>query len=255
MRLSLLAIAVFCVCWLSADVMYEKTVTTATTSELVQGTEIHHRVFIKGDAARVERSILHPEHGEITQVMIYRFDRGVVWNLDMDNRQYAETVLTDTVRDIETAPGPQPLMDDPEITVTETGNTKTIVGKTCEEVIISMAELSDSMKIEVTVTMWVTQELDSCEELIAFNQKRGEVDDLLSCPFPAGASREQTTAALLPIEMNAVKGFPLQVSDQMTMTFGDMSMCMKTESVFTKLDDKPISQLVFEIPYGFTLRE
>lgn len=253
MRMSLFVITVFCSCMLSADVMYEKTVTTTATSEMFPATEVRHRVFIKGDAARVEASIILSEQSELIHVKIYRFDRGVVWTLDMDNKQYTETALTDTVTIRDEVPEPEPLMDDPEITVTQTGATKTIVGKTCEEVIMLMAELSDSVKTELTVTMWVTQELDSCEELIAFNRRRGEMDNLLS--YPAGEGREQTTATRLPIEMNAVKGFPLQVSDQMTISRGDMSMCMKTESVFTKLDDKPISQLVFEIPQGFTLQE
>ena len=252
MRLSLFVIMAFCGCMLSADVMYEKTFTTTTTGELLPASEVHHRVFIKGDAARVEMSIILSENIELTSVTIYRFDRGVVWNLDMDNKQYTETVLTDSLARSEQVPRTQPLMDDPEITVTETGATRTIVGKSCDEVIISMAELSDSVKTELTITMWVTQELDSCEELIKFDRKRGEIDDLLSHP---GNGRVQTTAVRLPIETNTISGFPLQTSDRMTISSGDMSICMQSEYVFTKLDDKPISQMVFEIPPGFTLQE
>lgn len=252
MRLGSL-VTVLCIgCALYADVMYEKTITTATTSTLVRGTEVNRRVFIKGEAARVEETLFHPDSGEYVSITIYRFDRGLVWTLDMDNRHYTETALEDTVLFSRDFGESEPLFQTPQITVQETGATKNIVGKKCEEVVVSVVEISDTMKTELNVTMWVTQELDSCEEFIMFHRKREEMGRVLS---GTGAVVEQATYERLPKHMNAIEGFPLECHDLLTMSCDDMSMCFETNYLFTKLDDKPINQMVFEIPRGFTLHE
>ena len=171
MRLSSLTTVLLFSCMLHADIMYEMTLTTTTASTLLTGAEMERRVFIKGDAARVEEIVSRPETGEQTRILIYRFDRGLVWTLDMDGKQYTETLLADTVVRIEGRDEPQPFFERPEISINRTGNKKTIVDKECEEVIISLIEVSDSLKTEQNITMWVTQELDSCEEFIMFHRK------------------------------------------------------------------------------------
>lgn len=252
MRMRLLVVAVFCVCMLSADVMYEMTVTTTTTSTLLKDTEMNHRVFIKDDAARVEETIVQPDSSEHVRIMIYRFDRGVIWTIDMDNKQYTETVLSDTDQDLGDMLELEPLFENPDVSINETGARKKIVGKDCKEVIITKAETSDSLDLEISTTLWVTQELDSCEEFVAFYRKIEALYDPLSYPED---SIEQTITARLPGEMHEVEGFILQSSRQMTISRCGLSICMRLESVFTKFDDKPITQMVFEIPPGFTLHE
>ena len=66
---------------------------------------------------------------------------------------------------------------------------------------------------------------------------------------------EQTSRIRLPDPANEIEGFPLELHDRLTITSDNMSMSLDKKHVYTKLDDKPISQMVFEIPQGFTLQE
>ena len=252
MRLGSLVYALFVGFMLHADIMYEMTLTTTTASTLLAGAVVNKRVFIKGDAARVEETITHPDVGEQIHIMIYRFDRGVVWTLDMDSMQYTETVFADTAAGIDDRDSSVTFFEKPEVSIDRTDARKDIVGKECEEVIVSLVEISDSMKTEQSITMWVTQELDSCEEFIMFHRQH---DDMVGRLSENNGIVEQTSQVRLPEQARAIEGFPLELHDRLTISSEDVSMYMETRYVYTKLDDKPISQLVFEIPYGFTLQE
>jgi hypothetical protein len=252
MRLGSLMTVLFVGCMLYADVMYEMTLTTTPTSELLGGTEVSKRVFIKGEAARVEETLFHPDSGEHIRITIYRFDRGLVWTLDMDDKHYTETALKDTVRLSGDIGESEPLFEAPEITVQKTGAAKDILGKECEEVMVSIVEKSDSVKTELKRTMWVTQELDGYEELIAFYGKREEAGRLLP---GTGTIMDQATSERLPEHMHAIEGFPLECHDLLTMSCKGTDVCLQTNYLFTKLDDMPINQMVFETPHGFTLQE
>ncbi len=252
MRLGLLVSALFVGFMLHADIMYEMTLTTTTVGNLLAGAVVNKRVFIKGDAARVEETITHPNTGEQIRVMIYRFDRGVVWTLDMDSMQYTETVPADTAVKIDDEDEPEPFFEKPDVSIERTGASKDIVGKECEEVVVSLVEISDSLKTEQCITMWVTQELDSCEEFIMFHLRH---DDMVSRLSGSTSIVEQTGQVRLPDQARAIAGLPLELHDRLTISSKDVSMYHETKYVYTKLDDKPISQMVFEIPLGFTLQE
>jgi hypothetical protein len=252
MRLGSLATAFFFGCMLYADIMYEMAKTTTTTSDLIPGTAVNARVFIKGDAARVEETIVDPDSSEHVSIMIYRFDRGVVWTLDMDNSQYAETVLADTVERSDRSTRSDTLSVVPHITVAQTGVTKDILGRTCEEVTVSIVQISDSMSTEVTRDLWVTQNLEGFEELISFHHKREEMGIT-----PAGDVEilDRATCSRLSDHMKGMEGFPLESHELVTMRRDGMEISLEIRCQYTKLDDKPITQMVFEIPPGFTLHE
>lgn len=251
MKLGLLVILFFG-CGLHADVMYETTTTTTTSSDLVMGTQVSKRVFIKGKAARVEETASHSDNGEQTRIMIFRFDRGLIWTLDMDNNQYTETSQEDTV--------PRPgdiiesgiLVEMPVITVQQTGSTKKILGRKCGEVVVSIVEMSDGWKTELTRILWVTQDLDGYEELSTFTCTP---EDMGIEQPDAGAILDHATCAQLSEHMKAVEGYPLEYHDLLTMSCDEMKMSLEKKYIFTKLDNNPISPMVFEIPQGFTLQE
>jgi thymidine phosphorylase len=56
-------------------------------------------------------------------------------------------------------------------------------------------------------------------------------------------------------KINEIEGFPLELDLEVIVASEQMSFSMKTHSVVTKIDAKPINNKVFEIPAGYSLKE
>lgn len=234
--------------FLYGDVMYE-TFTKTEDMMGIDGSEIMSRMFIKGDYSRMEATSKSAMAGEVTSTVIVRFDTGVMWVLDSDNKQYSEIKLGEaTEPEIEKED-----KEETEIVVEKTGKKKVILEKECEEVVVSMKIESDDGNMNFTQTLWVTKDIPCYEEINDFTKKLIEKGVKSSSADILGGNQKSFEEFQKKIQ--EVEGFPLEHDMEMTVSSEEMSFSLKTHSTVTKIDDKPIDQKVFEIPEGYSLKE
>ncbi len=234
--------------FLYGDVMYEMSTTTEGMMGMGCG-ETTMSVFIKGDCSRTEMTSTGPMAGEQT-IIITRLDKGVIWTLDTDNEQYSEMKLGEETEEVEGEEETSGTM--PEITVKKTGKKKVLLGKECEEVVVSMKIEDEQGDMSFTQIMWNTKDIPGYEEIMEFNKKMTEMG-IKSSKSSMMANKKSFEE--FQKKIGEIEGFPLELDMDMTMGSTGMSFSMKTHSVVTKIDAKPINNKVFEIPAGYTLKE
>jgi len=140
----------------------------------------------------------------------------------------------------------------PEITVEKTGKKKVLLGKECEEVVVSMKIEDAEGSMNFTQTMWNTKDIRGYKEITEFNKKMTEMGMKSS---KSGMMADKKSFEDFQNKINELEGFPLELDLEVTMGSEQMSFSMKTNTLVTKIDDKPINQKVFEIPAGYSLKE
>ncbi len=241
--------------FLYGDVMYEM---VTTTEEMMGagGGETKTTIFIKDDYQRTEITSINPMGEETKNILITRLDKGVMWALDTRNKKYTEIKLGVAPKVEEEKEFEEEIEEKepevPDIKVERTGKKKVVLNKECEEVVVSMKVDSDEGSVNFTQTMWVTDDIPGYKEINAFTKRMTEMGVASSQRIMAG---DKESYEAFQKKIQDIEGFPLEFTMEMEMGTGEMSFSMKTQNIITKIDDKPISQKVFEIPEGFSLKE
>jgi hypothetical protein len=229
---------------LYGDVVYE----VITTTEGLTGAEITESstiFYIKGECRRKESTMKNPMTGEETVITITRLDKHVIWTLDMEHQQYTEIQLTETALSEEkNKDREKPKL--PEIIIEKTGQEKEILNKLCEGVIISMKLLTEDDNLTVTQTMWVSQDIESYEEIKGFNEK---FSSLNSGQIGVWTETDMESFKKFQKNIEEIEGFPLELSLDIHMG----NLVIKSHSIVTRIETIPIHEKVFEIPEDFVL--
>ncbi len=242
---------VFCIS-LFGDVMYEM-VTTTEGMMGMGGGETKTRVFIKNDLQRTEIASEDQVRGETRSILITRFDKGVMWTLDPENKQYSELKFGENLGTGKAEHGEEAReLVLPEIKVETTGKKKVLLNKECEEVVVSMKVEDDEGSMEFAQTMWVTKDIPGYKEISDISEKMTELGLKSS---QQGMMEDQKFAEEFQKKIQDIEGFPLEFAMEITMGTEEMSFSIKTHSLVTKVDKKPISQKIFEIPAGYTRKD
>ena len=238
--------------FLHGDVMYEMMTTTEGLMGMGGG-ETLISVFIKDDCSRTEMVMRDSMVSEMKNVFITRLDKGVIWTLDMDNEQYSEMKLgQEMITEEEIKLEEEPRIPAPEFVVEKTGKKKILLGKKCEEVVVSMKVEDAEGSMNFTQTMWNTKDITGCNEITEFNKKMTEMGMKSS---KSGMMADKKSFEEFQNKINEIEGFPLELDLEVIVASEQMSFSMKTHSVVTKIDAKPINNKVFEIPAGYSLKE
>lgn len=233
-------------CFLFGDVMYEM----VSTSEGMMGMkgETNMRIFVKGDRSLTEMTAESPMAGTMTDTKIIRLDKGVIWSLDHENKEYTEHSLTDMAEESETSEGQE--MPPPNFKVVRTGEKKKILNKDCDEVIVTMDVDSEEGTMTLKQTMWVTTQVPGYKEIQQFQQQMSGSDFTSSSAMMGGNKKSYED---FQKQISEIEGFPLEITMEMTMGAEGMSFSFVTHSEVTKIETKPINDKVFEIPAGYSL--
>jgi hypothetical protein len=231
---------------LYADVMYEM----VSTSEGMMGMkgETNMRIFVKGDRSLTEMTADDPRGGAMTDTKIIRLDKGVIWSIDHDKKEYSEMSIATTQ---ETPEEPEEEMPMPEVKVARTGENKKILNKDCEKVIVTMEIDDDEGAMKLKQTMWVTKDVPGYKEIQDF-QKHMAGSGSMSSSMMGGNKK---TYEEFQKKTSEIEGFPLEIDMEMIMGAEGMSFSFLTHSEVTNIDTKPISDKVFEIPTGYSLKK
>ncbi len=243
-------ILILCVS-LFGDVMYE--MVTSTEGMMGMGGETKTSVYIKDDYQRTEMVSEDQMQGETKSVLITRFDKGVIWTLDPENKEYSEIKFDEGlgVEKAEEGEGEREFAA-PEITVERTGKKKVLLDKECEEVIVSMKVDDDEGSMNFTQAMWVTKDIAGYKEISDFSKRMTELGFTTSSQR---MMRDQKSAEEFQKKIQDIGGFPLEFTMEIHMGTEEMQFSMKMHTMVTKVDKKPISQKLFEIPEGYALKE
>ena len=243
-----LGVLCFFVSILYADVMYEMTSTTA--GMMGMKSETHMRVFVKGDRSLTEVTGEAPTSGSISDTRIIRLDKGVMWTLDHENKQYTEYDFKEIAAPA--GDSSEQDMEMPDIKVVTTEDKKTVLNKECEQVIVSMESKGENGNVTFKQTMWVTKDIPGYKEIQDFQSKIIEVG-LGSSSAAMGHNRKSYDD--FQKKISAIEGFPLEIDMEIAMAGEGMSFTMTTHSEVTKVETTPISDKVFEIPPSYSSTE
>lgn len=252
MKVHRLFLILLFVVFVYADVMYE--MKTTTEGMMGMGGETMMRVFVKGDCSRTETTSDSPMTGETTDITIVRLDKGTIWTIDPEKKEYTETTFEEISKIKEEVKGEEEAeVEMPEIKVEKTGEVKKILDKDCEKVVLSMDATSEEGTLTFTQTMWVTKDVPGYQEINNFNKKLSELGVRSSPSTMMGGSKKSYEE--FQQKTSKIEGFPLEIDLDMTMGAEGMSFAIKMHSVMTNFDTNPIDQRVFEIPKGYTLKD
>jgi hypothetical protein len=228
--------------------MYEM----VSTSEGMMGMkgETNMRIFVKGDRSLTEMTAESPMAGTMTDIKIIRLDKGVIWSIDHEKKEYAEHSITDM--DIEPETGEEQEMPPANFKVVRTGEKKKILNKDCEEVIVTMDAEDEEGTMALKQTMWVTTEMAGYQEIQKFQQQMSGSDFAASSAMMGGNKKSYED---FKKKISEIEGFPLEITMEMAVGAEGMSFSFVTHSEVTKIETKPINDKVFEIPTGYSLRE
>ena len=252
MRLYRFTLMLMLCVFLFGDVMYEMVTTTEGMMGMAGG-ETKTSVYIKDDYQRTEMVSEDQMKGETKTILITRFDKGVIWALDPENKEYSEIKLDEGL-DAEKAEEAKEESEFvmPAITVERTGKKKVLLNKECEEVVVSMKVEADEGSMDFTQVMWVTKDIAGYKEISDFSKKMTELG-LASSSM--GMMKDQKSAQEFRKKIQDIEGFPLEFTMEIDMGTEEMPFSFKTQSQVTKVDKKPISKKLFEIPEGYTRKE
>lgn len=248
MRILSLAPLLFIASMLNADVMYEMTSTTAGMMGMQAETQM--RIFVKGDRSLTEMTAENPMAGTMSDTKIIRLDKGVIWSIDHETKQYSEqnlNALTEATEEYE-----ETQMEMPDLKVVRTGEKKKVLDKDCEQIIVSMEAAGEEGKMTFKQTMWVTKEIPGYKEIQNFQKQIAE-SGLGSSSTMMGPNRKNYEE--FQKKLSEIDGFPLEIDMEISMGGEGMSFTMTTHSEVTKVETKPINDKVFEIPSGYSLQK
>ena len=233
--------------FLFGDVMYERTSTMSGMMGMESASEM--RVFIKDDRSRTEMTAQDPRAGTVSDVRIIRLDKDVIWSLDQENKTYQEYLIQDGPAAEVTDTAGLPM---PEVTVTRTGATRSLLGHACEEVIVSMAVADEQGSISFKQTMWVSRDVPGYEEIQQFQAR--------VAASPMGASSavpgmDKASFEAFRQKISEIDGFPLEIEIDVQLAGEGMSFAMEAHSTVTRIETAPINDRVFEIPPSYSLQE
>jgi hypothetical protein len=247
MRVFYLALLCCFASTLTADVMYEMTSTTEGMMGMKGETQM--RVFVKGDRSLTEMTAEDAMAGSMSDTKIIRLDKGVIWSIDHEKKEYTQYSMEQMTAEPE-EPEEQ-AMEMPDVKIVRTGNTKKILNKDCEEVIVTMETAGDEGSATFKQTMWVTEDVPGYKEIQEFQKHMSESGiGSSSMMGPNKKNYEEFQEKISEIE-----GFPLEIIMEMSMGGGIMSFTMTTRSEVTKIETTPINDKVFEIPAGYSLKD
>jgi len=228
------------------DVVYE--MSTVTRGMMGMGdSNSNIRVFIKGDMSRTEITPIDTAIHGVPDAVIMRLDKGVIWVLDDEHKEYSETVINETA-DIPASAGDSEAVKLPEIKVEKTGKKKVILQKECEEVTLSMSLDADGGDLSLTQTLWVTTDVPGYEELSCFTEKVTALGVTMSS---SSLTADKKAYHAFQQKLNEIEGFPLETDISMSMG----SVTFSVTNTITKIDTISIHPRVFEIPAGYTLKK
>jgi hypothetical protein len=228
-----------------ADVMYEM----VSTSEGMMGMkgETNMRIFVKGDRSITEMTADDPTGGKMTDTKIIRLDKGVIWAIDHEKKTYTEIAIEQEKPSVGTS---EEEIAMPDIKVVRTGETKKILNKDCEEVIVTMDIENEEGATKLEQTMWVTTDFPGYKEIQEFQSHMSGSGSMSSSMM--GGNKK--TFEEFQKKTSEIEGFPLEIDMEMIMGAGGMSFSFLTHSEVTKIETNPISDKVFEIPAGYSLQ-
>jgi len=231
---------------LNGDVMYEM----VSTSEGMMGMkgETNMRIFVKGDRSLTEMTAENPMGGTMTDTKIIRLDKNVIWSIDHDKKEYSETSISTPTQVPGESEEETPM---PDVKVLHTGETKKILNKDCEKVIVTMDVDEDEGAMTFKQTMWVTKDIPGYKEIQDFQEHMMESGSMSSSMM--GANKK--TYEEFQKKISEIEGFPLEIEMEMTMGAEGMSFSMMTHSEVTQIETKPINDKVFEIPAGYSFKK
>ncbi len=247
MRIFCLAMLCCLASMLYADVMYEMTSTTEGMMGMKGETQM--RVFVKGDRSLTEMTAEDEKAGSMSDVKIIRLDKGVIWSIDHENKEYTEISMEEMAGEPEESE--EPAMEMPEVKVVRTGKTKKILNKDCEEVIVTMETAGDEGSATFKQTMWVTKDVPGYKEIQDFQKHMSE--SKMGSSSMMGPNKKNYEE--FQEKISEIEGFPLEIIMEMSMGGGIMSFTMTTQSEITKIETTPINDKVFEIPAGYSPKE
>jgi len=227
--------------------MYE--MTSATEGMMGMKGETQMRVFVKGDRSLTEMAADDAMAGSMSDTKIIRLDKGVIWSIDHENKEYTQYSLKEMTG--EPVESEEPAMEMPEVKVVRTGNKKKILNKDCEEIIVTMEAAGDEGSATFKQTMWVTNEIPGYKEIQDFQKHMSESG--LGSSSMMGPNKKNYDE--FQQKISEIEGFPLEMIMEMSMGGGVMSFTMTTRSEVTKIETTPINDKVFEIPAGYSLKE
>lgn len=232
---------------LYGDVMYEM----VSTTEGMMGMkgETNMRIFVKGDRSLTEMTADDPRGGTMTDTKIIRLDKGVIWSVDHDKKEYTETSIAATQQVPEEEEEDIPT---PNLNVVVTGETKKILNKDCEQVIVTMDVEDDEGAMTFKQTMWVAKDIVGYEEIRDFQTQMSELD-FSGASAMMGANKKNYQD--FQKKISEIEGFPLEIDMEMIVGAEGMSFSFLTHSEVTKIETKPINSKVFEIPAGYSLKK
>ena len=233
------------------DVMYEM----VSTSEGMMGMkgETNMRIFVKGDRSLTEMTADDPMGGSMTDIKIIRLDKGVIWSIDHEKKEYTEMSITATqAMTGESQEESEEDIPTPNLKVVRTGETKKILNKDCEQVIVTMDVEDADGAMAFKQTMWVAKDIAGYEEIRNFQEQMSGQDFAASSAM-MGANKKHYED--FQKEISEIEGFPLEIDMEMIVGAEGMSFSFLTHSEVTKIETKPINNKVFEIPAGYSLKE
>jgi hypothetical protein len=247
MKIFCLALLCCFAAMLHADVMYEMTSTTEGMMGMKGETQM--RVFVKGDRSLTEMTAENPMMGSMSDTKIIRLDKGIIWSIDHENKEYTQYIMEEMAGEPEESEAPA--MEMPDVKVVRTGNTKKILNKDCEEIIVTMETAGEEGSATFRQTMWVTKDVPGYKEIQEFQKHMSE--SKLGSSAMMGPNKKNYEE--FQNKISEIEGFPLEMVMEMIMGGEGMSFTMTTRSEVTKIETTPINDKVFEIPAGYSSKE
>lgn len=251
MRYALLTSLLFTMA--SADVMYEMDISTSGFLGLGDNT-ISLRHFIKGDRSRSEMKTTNAIVGVFEETIIGRLDRGVMWRLDPAAQEYTETSLAvnEGVAERAGAPSDSAMVD---LQLRRTGATKDILDNQCVEFALSFSTITPEGPLQVTQTMWVPCSLDGYDEIYNFAERAAAATDFFNRVSLMGM--EQKLFAALKDSLKTLRGLPLEMDACFMVPDSSLTRdtLLHTHSVVRNYAVVPITDMVFDLPADYHLRE
>lgn len=237
-------ILIFFITNIFSDVMYEMERTSQGFTLMGEETT-HIRNFIKGDLMRTEIKMKHPILGKIERITIVRLDKGIVWILDNEHKEYSEFPLKSDSTEIQTAKIPEIL---PAIKIEKLKESKEILKINCDKYTVSLTYKSDNDTIEMLQTIWLGKDFVGYDEIMGFNKKM-----LNTINFPSVPGIDNIIIKEFQKSISEIEGFPLELELNLKMQNQELDISLLTRNIVKKISTVPISNKVFEIPEGYQL--
>ncbi|MCX7994324.1 MAG: DUF4412 domain-containing protein [candidate division WOR-3 bacterium] len=239
MKKFLLAVLFFSVIY--GDVMYEIETKTSGPSEWGEVC-MAVRNFLKRDKMRIEIKSEGQSKDTQTLTTIFRIDRGVIWILNTDKKEFTEIALKDELPTIN--PDTNSVLSD--LKIERTQEKKHILKIECEKYIVSLKVDSGEEKFEVNQVMWVARDFVGYSEIKEFNKR---AQDYISQYTPPGL--ENRLLKNLQKRILEIDGIPLEVDARVRIENDKENLEINISSIFRKISTVPISDRVFEIPEDY----